>query len=96
MITPGDQMPVKYKIEIEDVPANAPRQWEWRIYSAHVGEEFRDPDLTGSRQTGAFALDEAVISLNMLSGIGDAENRPASRELEAWRSMAPYMRFGPR
>ena len=57
---------MKYRIEIEKID-DGPRPWEWRIYSAEDGQPFGEPWVTGSRPTAQRALDEADITLGLMT-----------------------------
>jgi hypothetical protein len=61
---------MKYRIEIEKIN-DGPRPWEWRIYEAQDGEPFaEEPNVSGSRPSAQRALDEADVTLGLMSREG--------------------------
>ena len=59
---------MKYRIEIECTDPDSPRPWEWRIYTAEDGADFSsEPDVSGSKPTAQRALDEADITLGLMT-----------------------------
>lgn len=75
---------MKYRIEIEKI-SEGPRPWEWRIYYAEDGEPFRnEPDVAGSRPTAQRALDEAGVSLGLMTP-QELDELLASQRRENWR-----------
>jgi hypothetical protein len=61
---------MKYRIEIEKINDGA-RPWEWRIYEAQDGCAFSaEPSFSGSRPSAQRALDEADVTLGLMSREG--------------------------